>query len=68
MALFGFAVNYENGSTDYVIAAGPDVVKAKAAVEEAVPATASVEEYPGADCMIADQYNGVAYLSTEPGF
>lgn len=68
MPAFGFSVEYENGITDFVIATGRDIGDAKENLQEALhgmPIVAIVDYY--IDGMVADQYNGVAFLSPDSG-
>lgn len=70
MALFGFAINFKNGSTDYVIASAADAAKAEsnalASAEDSGCEVESISPYD-AEELLYDQYDDCAVLSTQFG-
>lgn len=71
MPLFGFAINFNNGATDYVVASGPSVEYAEEMVTLAVEdcdggAVESIVHYD-AEALLEEQYRGVGILSSQFG-
>lgn len=71
MPLFGFAINFTNGATDYVLASGNTEDQARAAVCRSVEDCEGGEvesvEHIDAEELVDDQYDGCAILSTQFG-
>lgn len=69
MALYGFAINFKDGGTDYAIAAGDTEDQARARVADRFGSNSPVEsvEPHDAESIVDDQYAGCAVLSTETG-
>lgn len=71
MALFGFAINFTNGATDYVIASGVTEDQARASVCRAVEdcSGGGVESVEAIDAeeIVSEQYDDCAILSTQFG-
>ncbi len=68
MALFGFALNYTNGGTDYVIVSAEDIASAESdlAVSVGCDNLESVTHYD-AETILCEQYSGWAALTSELG-
>lgn len=66
MALYGFALNYTDGTTDYCIVAAPDLVTAEIELADTLDYDnmETVVHYD-AETIVQEQYRGVAILSTE---
>jgi hypothetical protein len=66
MALFGFAINFNDGCTDYVVVSAPDLATAEGDLAATVDCEGveSVVHYD-AETILCEQYDGLAFLTSE---
>ena len=68
MAIFGFAIDYRNGSTDFAVAAGTTYAEAERTLRGNIDgSTVHTIEPMDAETMLSDQYSGAAILTSEQG-
>lgn len=66
MALFGFAINFKTGATDFALVSGQDAAQAEAKLREVGPADYEIESITpchDAEALVSEQYEDVAVLS-----